>query len=164
MQPLNINTVVLRSLISFGIVVSNLYAIKVLPASAQSSTERLECIKKFAEYYYSRQGGDLSRSDALAKAEQICVQESNRDNRQPNNWGVQQQPTIFVVPNPGVQQRSPQQFAECVNRQMYTQKELCIDPWGSIDETCFYRGRGGKKIVPEPTGITLEQASSTCGG
>ncbi|MHC5827905.1 MAG: hypothetical protein ACYT04_71465, partial [Nostoc sp.] len=77
---------------------------------------------------------------------------------------VQQQPPFLLIPNPGVQQRSPEKFAQCVNQQMYRQKEVCIDPWGGMDETCFYRGRGGKKTVPEPTGITLEQASSTCGG
>ncbi|MCY7367024.1 MAG: hypothetical protein LH474_02605, partial [Chamaesiphon sp.] len=135
-----------------------LYTIKVLPVSAQSSTDqRIECITKFSKYYYSREGGDLSRTAALAKAEQTCAEESNKT----NNSGVQQQPTIFVVPD---REGSNGRFTRCVNRQMYTQKEVCIDPWGRTDDTCFYRGTGGKKTVTETTGITLEQASSTCGG
>jgi len=159
MQPLNINTVILRPLISFGIVMTSLYAIQVLPASAQSSaSERIDCIKKFKEYYYSFEGGHLSASNALAKAEQTCAEESN------NKLNVQQQPPFIFIPNPSVQQFSPEKFAQCVNQQMYKQKEVCIDPWGRMDETCFFRGTGGKKTVSEPTGITLEQASSTCGG
>ncbi len=166
MQPLNINTIILRSLVSFGIVVSNLYTIKVLPVSAQSldPDRGIECIKKYIKFYSTYEGGVLNRSDALAKAEKTCAEESNRNNKQPNNGGVEQQPTIFVVPNSGVQRGSRTRFAKCVNQQMYTQKEVCIDPWGGIDRTCFYRGTGGKKTVTESTGITLEQASSTCGG
>ena len=114
MQPLNINTVILRSLISFGVVVSNLYTIKVLPASAQSfASERIECIKKFAEYYRG-EGGYLRTSDALAKAERTCAEESNKSNGQsvPSN----------NIPSPG---GSPQAITDCMKRLMYERKLVC---------------------------------------
>ena len=72
---------------------------------------------------------------------------------------------IIIIPSSGaVMQPSPQQFASCVNEQMYTQEEVCLDPWGGIDETCFYRGTGGRRTISEATGVTLEQARSICGG
>ena len=120
MQPLNINTAILRCLISFGIVMSNLYAIKLLPASAQSSAnERIECIKKFAKYYHSYEGGNLSRSDALEKAERICVEESNKNNGQsvPTN-GIPSN----NIPSPG---GSPQAITDCMKRLMYERKLVC---------------------------------------
>ena len=70
--------------------------------------------------------------------------------------------TIFVIP--GASRQSPQQFANCVNAQMYKQREVCIDPWGGVDKTCFYRGTGGKRTVSEQTGVTIEQSRAICGG
>ncbi|MEE3719762.1 hypothetical protein V2H45_23755 [Tumidithrix elongata RA019] len=83
MQPKNFNTFIFRSLMSLGIVVSNLSIGEVLPSSAQSSRidEGIECIKKYRDFYYSREGGDLSSKDALAKAERTCAEQNDRPRR-----------------------------------------------------------------------------------
>ena len=80
---MNINTFIFRSLISLGIVVSSLSTIEIFSASAQSSRidERIECIRKYRDFYYSREGGDLSSTDALAKAERTCTEQNERPRR-----------------------------------------------------------------------------------
>lgn len=77
---MNINTFIFRSLISLGIVVINLSTIEILSASAQSSRidEGIECIRKYRDFYYSREGGDLSSAEALAKAEHTCSEQNER--------------------------------------------------------------------------------------
>ncbi|MFW9259661.1 hypothetical protein [Nostoc sp. CALU 546] len=125
MQPLNINSVIFRYLFSFGIVVSNLYAIEGLPASAQSSaSERIECIKLFAKHYYSYEGGNLNRTDALAKAEQTCAEQSPKNNAQPT--------PIMIIPTNGIPANnipnaggSPKAITDCMKRLMYERKLVC---------------------------------------
>lgn len=120
MQSLNINTVIFRFLISCGIAVSSLYAIQVLPASAQSSAdEQIECIKKFRNYYYSREGGNLMADNALAKAEQTCTQESKKNNQQPV--------PVLLIPTNNIPSfgGSPQAITDCMKRLMYERKLVC---------------------------------------
>ena len=51
----NLNTCIIRSLVSFGIVLSNLTLTEILAVSAQSSDpdRGIECMKKYSAFYYS---------------------------------------------------------------------------------------------------------------
>jgi len=160
MQPLNINTVILRSLISFGVVVSNLYAIKVLPASAQSfASERIECIKKFVEYYKG-EGGYLTTTNAHVKAEQICAEESNKNNGQA--VPIPLIPTNGIpsnnIPSPG---GSPQAITDCMKRLMYERKLVCT----RSSFTCSYfpsEGFAGWEMQDVRTEISDAVAVQAC--
>lgn len=125
----------------------------------QTPTESLgRCVAGMNQIYPYR-----IEPDVVAVHTEDC---NNLLSAQRSNSNRQLQPTpngnIFVIP--GASRTSPQEFANCVNGQMYRQKQVCIDPWGGIDESCFYRGRGGKRTVSEPTGVTIDQARAICGG
>ncbi len=129
--------------------------------ATQVPTESLgQCVAAMNRIYPYSVGSDVMNVHTETCNNLLTAQRSN-SNRQ-----VQPTPTpngtIFVIP--GASGPSPQQFANCVNAQMYRQREVCINPWGGIDETCFYRGRGGKRTVSEPTGVTIGQARAICGG
>ena len=69
---------------------------------------------------------------------------------------------IIVAPPGSVIQQSNQQFANCINKQMFREREVCIDPWGRVEDDCFFDKR--RETITESTGITFEQASTMCGG
>lgn len=107
--------------------------------------------------------GDISRTQTgEATAGSICSISHNV----PQSAVPSVQPgQVIIIPGSSiVRQSSPQQLATCVNEQMYKQQEVCVDPWGGIDEDCFYRGTGGRRTISAATGVTLEQAQSICGG
>lgn len=127
--------------------------------ATQTPTESLgQCVAGMNRVYSSYVSSDVMTVHTEACNNLLRAQRSN-SNRQ-----VQSTPNgnIFVIP--GASRTSPQEFANCVNGQMYRQKQVCIDPWGGIDESCFYRARGGKRTVSEPTGVTIDQARAICGG
>ena len=114
----NINICIIRSLVSFGIVLSNLTLTEIFAVSAQPSNpdRGIECIKKYSAFYYSPEGGDLSRAAALAKAEKTCAEQSkqptprNDEPREPRN------------DNSG---GSPEAIASCMKKLMYERKPVC---------------------------------------
>jgi hypothetical protein len=114
----NISTCIIRSLVSFGIVLSNLTLTEIFAVSAQSSDpdRGIECIKKYSEFYYSRQGGDLSRADALAKAEKTCAEQSQQPTRRND------EPREPRNDNSG---GSPEAIASCMQKLMYERKPVC---------------------------------------
>ena len=69
---------------------------------------------------------------------------------------------VIVAPPGSVIQQSNQQFANCINKQMFREREVCIDPWGRVEDDCFFDKR--RETITESTGITFEQASAMCGG
>ncbi|MDX2240271.1 MAG: hypothetical protein NW224_06285 [Leptolyngbyaceae cyanobacterium bins.302] len=87
----------------------------IAPSFAQSTaSDRIDCIKKFRAFYRSAEGGYLSSQDALAKAEQICAEESRR------NPGTT--PNPVPVTNPGWSGQSggsPAAIAQCMDKLMY---------------------------------------------
>lgn len=127
--------------------------------ATQTPTESLgQCVAGMNRVYPSYVGSDVTAVHTEACNNLLVAQRSNSNRQvQPTQNG-----TFFVIP--GASRTSPQEFANCVNGQMYKQKQVCIDPWGGIDESCFYRGRGGRTTVSEPTGVTIEQARVICGG
>lgn len=133
--------------------------------SSQVTSESIgQCVAGLNKVYPYSTNREVNASHTQICSNLLQVQQSNSNRRQaqPNS---SLQPPLMIVPIPRAsQQASPQQFANCVNGQMYKPKEVCIDPWGGVDESCFYRGRGGRRTVAEPTGVTIEQARSICGG
>ena len=116
----NINTCIIRSLVSFGIVLSNLTLTEILAVSAQSSDpdRGIECIKKYRKFYVSYEGGMLRESDALAKAEKTCAEQSKQPT--PSN----DEPRVPRNDNSG---GSPEAIASCMQKLMYERKPVCTE-------------------------------------
>lgn len=119
-----------------------------------------QCVAGLNQVYPYRADSEITIAHTETCSNLLKAQSSNFNPRvRPNSNGGRNN-----VPGSGRYQPSPQEFANCVNGQIYKQKEVCIDPWGGVDETCFYRGRGGRRTITEPTGVSIEQARSICGG
>ena len=120
MPQKNINTCIIRSLVSFGIVLSNLTLTEIFAVSAQSSDpdRGIECIKKYSAFYYSREGGNLSTADALAKAEKTCAEQTKQPT--PSN----DEPRVPSNDNSG---GSPEAIASCMKKLMYERKPVCTE-------------------------------------
>ncbi len=96
--------------------------VAIAPGFAQSTaSDRIDCIKKFRDFYYSSEGGLLNSRDALAKAEQTCAEEIRR-NAGPSNPGLMINPNLGWPNQPG---GSPAAIAACMKKLMYERKLVC---------------------------------------
>jgi hypothetical protein len=118
----------------FGIGFSIYSLIVLAPASAQSSIsdQRIECIKKFNAFYYSYQGGNLSSSAALAKAEQTCATQFNQNTERTQGFDRNDR----WHENLG---GSPEAISDCMRKLMYERKLVCtrVDGCSMIPQEGF---------------------------
>ena len=175
------------SLLTFSPMGVSLSVVSVNSANAQAATQSLaECVKELNDAYPYSVSSDIftkhtqdcinnlatqtpteSLGQCVARMNKIYPYSVSSDVMTVNTESCN---NLLRAQRSNIQQQvqptstNPQEFADCVNGQMYKQKEVCIDPWGSIDETCFYGGRGGKRNVSEATGVTIQQARAICGG
>ncbi|MDX2255878.1 MAG: hypothetical protein NW214_10205 [Pseudanabaenaceae cyanobacterium bins.39] len=89
--------------------------------SAQTSRtdQGIECIKKYRDFYYSREGGDLSSRDALAKAERTCAEQNDRPRR------YRDQDDDRRDSKNDDSSGSPEAIASCMKKLMYERKLVC---------------------------------------
>lgn len=146
---------VIRSGLLVSLAMSQLLAIA--PGFAQSTaSDRIDCIKKFRDFYYSSEGGLLNSRDALAKAEQTCAEESRRNTVPPNPGPVN---------NPGWSGQaggSPTAIAACMKKLMYERKLVCTRTGFPSCSSIPHEGFAGWEMQDVRTEISETAAVQAC--
>lgn len=147
----------IRSSLLVSLALSQLLAIA--PSFAQSTaSDRIDCIKKFREFYRTYEGGYLPGKDALTKAEQTCAEESRR-NAGSSNSGPMINPSLGWPNQPG---GSPAAIATCMKKLMYERKLVCTRTGFPSCSSIPHEGFAGWEMQDVRTEISETAAVQAC--